>query len=133
MQISTKGGYVKEGSAATNSEIETLPHPFYIHKPVFCLGNTSTGVCCFLASWLLDIQYWIFGLGIGGWRRCTPAHLELATMPHITTAMRLSRRRGIGDVVVESLLGRRAITDSVNNVKSTFSSWDNCMQETYCK
>jgi len=54
-------------------------------------------------------------------------------MPHITTAMQWSRRRGVGDIVVDSLLGKRAITDSVNSVKTTFSSWDNCMKESYCK
>ncbi|CAG8983333.1 hypothetical protein HYALB_00007461 [Hymenoscyphus albidus] len=54
-------------------------------------------------------------------------------MPHITTAMERSLRRGLGDYFFGSFLGRRAITDDVNNVKNSFSSWDNCMQASYCK
>ncbi|KAH8586474.1 hypothetical protein B0O99DRAFT_63578 [Bisporella sp. PMI_857] len=54
-------------------------------------------------------------------------------MPHITTAMHRSMRRSVGDIVVDSLLGKRQIVDKVNSVKETFSSWDNCMAKTYCK
>jgi hypothetical protein len=54
-------------------------------------------------------------------------------MPHITVAMRGSVRRGVGDIFLDSLLGRRSITGEVSSVKNTFSSWDNCMAKTYCK
>ncbi|PVH75820.1 hypothetical protein DL98DRAFT_426849 [Cadophora sp. DSE1049] len=54
-------------------------------------------------------------------------------MPHITTSMQRSVRRGIGEILFDSLLGKRGITDEVNNVKDSFSSWDNCMNATYCK
>jgi hypothetical protein len=59
---------------------------------------------------------------------------------HINNAMQSSRRRGVGDIFFDSLLGRdsrllreRSISDSVTNVKDSFSSWDNCMKATYCK
>ena len=54
-------------------------------------------------------------------------------MPHITTSMQRSVRPGIGEMLFDSLLGKRGITDEVNNVKDSFSSWDNCMNATYCK
>jgi hypothetical protein len=54
-------------------------------------------------------------------------------MPHITAAMHRSVRRGVSDIVFDSLLGRRSITGEVDSVKNTFSSWDNCMAKTYCK
>lgn len=54
-------------------------------------------------------------------------------MPHITTAMRKSVGEGVRDVLLRSVLGKRDITGEVNNVKTTFSSWDNCMAKTYCK
>jgi hypothetical protein len=47
--------------------------------------------------------------------------------------MQRSVRRGVTDIVFDSLLGRRSITDGVSSVKNTFSSWDNCMKVTYCK
>jgi hypothetical protein len=59
---------------------------------------------------------------------------------HINNAMQLSRRRGVGDILFDSLLGRdsrllreRSIADSVTSVKDSFSSWDNCMNAVYCK
>jgi hypothetical protein len=59
---------------------------------------------------------------------------------HINHAMQSSRRRGVGDILFDSLLGRdsrllreRSITDSVSDVKNSFSSWDNCMNAVYCK
>jgi hypothetical protein len=54
-------------------------------------------------------------------------------MPHIRTAMERSLQRGVGSYVLDSLVGPRGIGDDVNNVKTTFSSWDNCMQKVYCK
>ncbi|KAG9246820.1 hypothetical protein BJ878DRAFT_477946 [Calycina marina] len=54
-------------------------------------------------------------------------------MPNIEMAMRRSIRRGVGDILVDSLLRKRTITSSVDSVKNTFSSWDNCMEKTYCK
>ncbi|KAH7400470.1 hypothetical protein BKA64DRAFT_482572 [Cadophora sp. MPI-SDFR-AT-0126] len=54
-------------------------------------------------------------------------------MPHIATSMQRSVRRGVGEIFFDSLLGKRGITDEVNNVKDSFSSWDNCMNATYCK
>jgi hypothetical protein len=59
---------------------------------------------------------------------------------HINNAMQSSRRRGVGDILFDSLLGRdsrllreRSIGDTVTSVKESFSSWDNCMNATYCK
>ncbi|KAG4436599.1 hypothetical protein IFR05_007919 [Cadophora sp. M221] len=54
-------------------------------------------------------------------------------MPHITTSMQRSVRRGVGEMLFDSLLGKRGITDEVSNVKDSFSSWDKCMEATYCK
>jgi len=54
-------------------------------------------------------------------------------MPHITMAMQRSVRRGVGDIFFDSLLGKRSITSDVSSVKNTFSSWDNCMAQSYCK
>jgi len=54
-------------------------------------------------------------------------------MPHIATAMRQSVRKSVADIVFDSLLGRRGIEEQVTSVKDTFSSWDNCMSQTYCK
>ncbi|KAF7875366.1 hypothetical protein EAF04_002538 [Stromatinia cepivora] len=54
-------------------------------------------------------------------------------MPHITTAMEWSRRRGIGEILVGSFLRKRSITGEESNVKESFSSWSNCMAATYCK
>ncbi|EPE25342.1 hypothetical protein GLAREA_01254 [Glarea lozoyensis ATCC 20868] len=54
--------------------------------------------------------------------------------------MQSSRRRGVSDILFDSLLGRdsrllreRSITDSVSDVKNSFSSWDSCMDAVYCK
>jgi hypothetical protein len=57
-------------------------------------------------------------------------------MPAIDVAMERSLRRGFLDLVVASLrpaLGRRDIAGQLTDVKTAFSSWDNCMQVTYCK
>jgi hypothetical protein len=54
-------------------------------------------------------------------------------MPHITQAMQRSVGVKAGNIVFDALLGERSITDSVKNVKNSFSSWDNCMAATYCK
>jgi hypothetical protein len=58
-------------------------------------------------------------------------------MPHITTAMHRSVRRGVGDIVFDSLHGRKrqlsSITGEVSSVKNSFSSWSNCMKASYCK
>ncbi|KAG4025637.1 hypothetical protein MFRU_053g00060 [Monilinia fructicola] len=54
-------------------------------------------------------------------------------MPHITTAMEWSRRRGIGEILVDSMLRKRSITGQVASVKDSFSSWSKCMEATYCK
>lgn len=55
-------------------------------------------------------------------------------MPYINEVMQNSvRRRGVGDVVMGAILGKRGITDELSSAKSTFSSWDNCMAKTYCK
>lgn len=54
-------------------------------------------------------------------------------MPHITTSMQGSIRRGVGEILFDSLLGKRGIADEVSNVKDSFSSWDKCMEATYCK
>ncbi|KAE8443042.1 hypothetical protein EG329_002436 [Mollisiaceae sp. DMI_Dod_QoI] len=54
-------------------------------------------------------------------------------MPHITTAMHRSLRRGIGDIMLNSLVRKDTVTGDVNNFKDTFSSWDNCMAKSYCK
>lgn len=46
-----------------------------------------------------------------------------------------SVRRGVADIVFDSLLGprKRDVGSEISSVKSTFSSWDNCMAKTYCK
>ncbi|KUJ18458.1 uncharacterized protein LY89DRAFT_582374 [Mollisia scopiformis] len=54
-------------------------------------------------------------------------------MPHIATAMHRSLRRGVGEIILNSLVGKRTITGEVDSVKNTFSSWDNCMAKGYCK
>jgi len=54
-------------------------------------------------------------------------------MPHISTAMHRSVRRGVGDIVLDSLLGGRDVVSEADSIKNTFSSWDNCMAKTYCK
>ncbi|GKT42079.1 uncharacterized protein ColSpa_02260 [Colletotrichum spaethianum] len=64
-------------------------------------------------------------------------------MPSIDVAMARSLRGGLWGSVVSSMaanIENRGITDTVNNagsqindVKTAFSSWDNCMAATYCK
>ncbi|KDN61798.1 hypothetical protein CSUB01_00343 [Colletotrichum sublineola] len=64
-------------------------------------------------------------------------------MPSIDVAMARSVRGGVWGSVVSSLAANiesRGITDTVNNagaqindVRTAFSSWDNCMAATYCK
>ncbi|TLD13243.1 uncharacterized protein PgNI_03922 [Pyricularia grisea] len=57
-------------------------------------------------------------------------------MPSIDVAMARSLGEGTMGLVVASLrpvLESRGITDSANDIKNSFSSWDNCMAATYCK
>ncbi|KAL8419859.1 hypothetical protein RB594_002858 [Gaeumannomyces avenae] len=59
-------------------------------------------------------------------------------MPSVNVAMEGSLREGAVDLLAASirpLLDRRAgtITESVSDVRTAFSSWDNCMKFTYCK
>ncbi|KAK1752507.1 hypothetical protein QBC47DRAFT_59369 [Echria macrotheca] len=58
-------------------------------------------------------------------------------MPAVEVAMRRSLREGFAELLVASLrpaLGRRQdIVSQANDVKTAFSSWDNCMAATYCK
>ncbi|KAL2060382.1 hypothetical protein VTL71DRAFT_9777 [Oculimacula yallundae] len=54
-------------------------------------------------------------------------------MPHITTSMQRSVRRSVGELLFDSLVGKRDIAGKVNDFKDSFSSWDKCMQASYCK
>ncbi|KAK0618200.1 hypothetical protein B0T17DRAFT_509750 [Bombardia bombarda] len=57
-------------------------------------------------------------------------------MPAVDVAMRRSLRGGFLDLLAASLrpaLQRRDIQGEITDVKMAFSSWDNCMQATYCK
>ena len=57
-------------------------------------------------------------------------------MPAVDVAMERSLRRGLADLFVAALqpaLGRRDVVGQVTDVKTAFSSWDNCMQAAYCK
>jgi hypothetical protein len=57
-------------------------------------------------------------------------------MAAVEVAMRRSLREGFVDLLVASLrpaLARRDLEGQVADVKSAFSSWDNCMEATYCK
>lgn len=61
-------------------------------------------------------------------------------MPSVDVAMARSLRGGVWGSIAESLdmsLAPRAIGDGVKDkateVKTAFSSWDNCMEATYCK
>ncbi|KAL2271283.1 hypothetical protein VTJ83DRAFT_654 [Remersonia thermophila] len=57
-------------------------------------------------------------------------------MPAVDVAMARSLRGGVLDLFVASLrpaVERRSLTDQINDVGTAFSSWDNCMQATYCK
>lgn len=97
--------------------------------------------------WKLTFGKAAFGYGLG--RICdvhqlgrtsklTPFTFESATalltskMPHITTAMEKSVRRGVGEAVMAKLR-RRDIVGEVSNVKDSFSSWSKCMEASYCK
>ena len=57
-------------------------------------------------------------------------------MPSVDVAMARSLRGGVWGSISSSLassLAPRDIVGQVNDVKTAFSSWDNCMQATYCK
>lgn len=61
-------------------------------------------------------------------------------MPTIDVAMRRSVQGGIVDgfvnLVVRSVqpaLRQRDVVQDLNDAKTAFSSWDNCMQVDYCK
>lgn len=57
-------------------------------------------------------------------------------MPAVDVAMERSLRRGFLDLFVATLrpaLERRDIQGQITDVKTAFSSWDNCMQANYCK
>ncbi|KAK4151669.1 hypothetical protein C8A00DRAFT_16962 [Chaetomidium leptoderma] len=57
-------------------------------------------------------------------------------MPAVDVAMERSLRRGFLDLFVASLrpaLERRDIAGQITDVRTAFSSWDNCMQVNYCK
>lgn len=61
-------------------------------------------------------------------------------MPSIDVAMARSVRGGVLDIVARSLqagIERRGVVSEaqgqLSDIKLAFSSWDNCMQATYCK
>jgi hypothetical protein len=57
-------------------------------------------------------------------------------MPAVDVAMERSLRRGFLDLFVASLrpaLARRDVAGQISDVKTAFSSWDNCMLVNYCK
>lgn len=57
-------------------------------------------------------------------------------MPAVDVAMERSLRRGFLDLFVASLrpaLERRDLAGQISDVRTAFSSWDNCMQVNYCK
>ncbi|KAL2023221.1 hypothetical protein VTK56DRAFT_3344 [Thermocarpiscus australiensis] len=57
-------------------------------------------------------------------------------MPAVNVAMERSLRGGFLDLLVASLrpaLERRNVQEQITDVKTAFSSWDNCMQANYCK
>lgn len=60
-------------------------------------------------------------------------------MPSIDVAMARSRRGGVWGSIAGSLdlsLAPRDLSDvkgKANDVATAFSSWDNCMESTYCK
>ena len=61
-------------------------------------------------------------------------------MPSINVAMERSLRRGALDLLVSAVrpaVERRDIVGSVagqiTDVRTAFSSWDNCMQANFCK
>jgi hypothetical protein len=79
---------------------------------------------------------------------CTPLRIiqHAAKMPHIGAVMErsLAEPQGFGEalrnLVARSVVAamtkptdKRGISDSITDVKTAFSSWDNCMQAVYCK
>lgn len=57
-------------------------------------------------------------------------------MPAVDVAMERSLRRGFLDLFVATLrpaLERRDIMGQITDAKTAFSSWDNCMQASFCK
>lgn len=68
------------------------------------------------------------------------ARTRLVKMPSIDVAMTRSLRGGFSGIVARSFQHafqeRNIITDAqdqISDVKTAFSSWDNCMQVVYCK
>jgi len=60
---------------------------------------------------------------------------DISEMPHIETAMHRSMRRSVGDIMAASLRPRQAsaVAGEADKIKSSFSSWSNCMNAAYCK
>jgi hypothetical protein len=57
-------------------------------------------------------------------------------MPAVDVAMERSLRGGFLDLLAASLrpaLHRRDLAGQITDVRLAFSSWDNCMQATFCK
>ena len=57
-------------------------------------------------------------------------------MAPVDVAMQRSLRAGFLDLLTRSMrpvVQRRNLGDQINDVKTAFSSWDNCMQVAYCK
>lgn len=57
-------------------------------------------------------------------------------MPSIDANMARSLRGGVWGSIASGLranLESRQIENTVNEVGETFSSWDNCMAQSYCK
>lgn len=57
-------------------------------------------------------------------------------MPAIDVAMKRSLGRGFLDLLAASLqpaVQKRDVMGQIMDVKTAFSSWDNCMQVNYCK
>ena len=60
---------------------------------------------------------------------------DISKMPHIETAMHRSMSRSVGDIMAASLRPRQAsaVAGEADKIKSSFSSWSNCMNAAYCK
>lgn len=58
-------------------------------------------------------------------------------MPAVNVAMERSLGQGFVELMVASLRPaferRNTIPGQINDVKTAFSSWDNCMKASYCK
>lgn len=57
-------------------------------------------------------------------------------MPSVNVAMERSLRGGFLDLLAASVrpaLGRRDLQEQITDVRTAFSSWDNCMQANFCK